>query len=187
MKRLTIILPAIAILTACNSEPTVKGENASVAEAAEAMQDAVKLQPGKWETTMAILSVDGPGIPPEMASAMKQQMQAHKVETCLTPEQAAQPPQDMFGMAKSCTYEKFEMAGGKMTGTLSCKNAPGMPPGEMRASMSGKFASTGYDLKTESTMDMPAIPGGPAAGGKVTTTTQVTGKRLSDCEAPKAG
>ncbi|AOH85522.1 hypothetical protein AWL63_17850 [Sphingomonas panacis] len=187
MKRLTIILPAIAMLAACNSNPTVKAENASVADVAEATKNAVKLEPGKWETAVEILSVDGPGVPPEMATAMKQQMKAQKVETCLTPEQAEKPPQDMFGAAKNCTYEKFEMGGGKMSGTLVCKGAPGMPAGEMRASMSGNFASTSYDITSESTMNMPAAPGGAATGGKVTTKTHVTGKRIGACDAPKAG
>jgi hypothetical protein len=157
-----------------------------VAEVAAATKDAVKLEPGKWETKVAILSIDGPGLPPGMADAMKKQMQAQKVETCLTPEQAAQPPQDMLGAAKNCTYEKFEMGGGTMSGTLVCKGAPGMPAGEMRATMSGKFASTSYDVTSESSMSMPAMPGAPA-GGKMTTKTQVTGTRIGACDAPKAG
>jgi hypothetical protein len=187
MKRLSIVLPAIAMLAACNAQPTVQAENASVAEVAAATRGAVKLEPGKWETTVAILSVEGPGLPPGMADAMKQQMQGKKVETCLTPEQAAQPPQDMLGAAKNCTYEKFTMGGGAMSGTLVCKNGPGMPPGEMRASMSGKFASTSYDVTSESTMTMPAVAGAPIGGGKMTTKTQVIGKRVGDCDAPKAG
>ena len=185
MKRLTIVLPAIAMLAACNSKPTVHAENASVADVAAATQNAVSLQPGKWETSVTILSLEGPGLPPGMATAMKSRMAGQKVETCLTPEQAAKPPQDMLGAAKNCTYEKFEMSGGKMSGSLVCKNAPGMPGGDMRATMSGNFASTSYDVTSESTMSMPAMPG--RAGGAVTTKTQVTGKRLGDCDAPKAG
>jgi hypothetical protein len=186
MKRLTIMLPAIAMLAGCDSKPTIRAENASVAEVAAATKEAVKLEPGKWETTVAILAIDGPGLPPGMAAAMKQQAQTQKIEVCLTPEQAAKPPQDMFGAAKNCTYEKFEMGGGKMNGTLVCKTAPGMPTGEMRASVSGQFASTSYDVTSEASMKMPAVPGGPAGGGIVTTKTQVRGKRLGACDAPKA-
>jgi len=185
MKRLTIVLPAIAMLAACNSKPTVHGENASVADVAAATRDAVKLQPGKWETSITILSLEGPGLPPNMAAAMKQRMAGQKVETCLTPEQAARPPQDMLGAAKNCTYETFEMSGGKLSGTLVCRNAPGMPGGEMHATMSGNFASTSYDVTSDTTMSMPAMPGRPA--GDVTSKTQVTGKRIGDCDTPKAG
>jgi len=186
MKRLTIVLPAIAMLAACNSKPTVHADNASVADVAAATQKAVALQPGKWETSVTILSLEGPGLPPGMATAMKSRMAGQKTETCLTPEQAAKPPQDMLGAAKNCTYEKFEMSGGKMSGSLVCKNAPGMPGGDMRATMSGNFASTSYDVTSEATMNMPAMPGGRAAG-EVTTKTQVTGKRIGDCDASKAG
>jgi len=186
MKRLTILLPAIAMLAACNSKPTVHAENASVGEVEAAAQNAVKLQPGKWETSVTILSMEGPGLPPQMATAMKQRMAGQKVETCLTPEQVAKPPQDMLGAAKNCTYEKFEMTGGKLSGTLVCKSAPGMSGPDMRATMSGNFAGTSYDVTTDATMHMPAMPG-RAGGGDVTTKTQVTGKRIGDCDAPKAG
>ncbi len=133
MKRLLLAAPAIALLAGCNSGPSVKAENASVGEVQAAAQNAVKLQPGKWETSVTMLSMEGPGLPPAMAAQMKQQKQTHKVETCLTPEQAAKPPTDMLGAADNCRYEKFEMSGGKMDGTLVCKNGPGMPAGEMRA------------------------------------------------------
>jgi hypothetical protein len=175
----------MAMLAACNSKPAVHAENASVGEVAAATQDAARLQPGKWETSVSILSLEGPGLPPQMATAMKERMASQKVETCLTPEQAAKPPRDMLGAAKNCTYETFEMSGGKLSGTLVCKNAPGMPGGEMRARMSGNFASTSYDVTSETTMSMPAMPGRPA--GDVTSKTQVIGKRIGDCDAPKAG
>ncbi|WP_448664887.1 DUF3617 domain-containing protein [Sphingomonas sp. CJ20] len=185
MKHLTFVLPAIAMLAACNSQPTVKAENASVADVAAATKDAVKLEPGKWETSMQVLSVEGPGLPPQMAEQMKS-AKMQKVETCLTKEQADQPPQDMFGAAKNCTYEKFEMGGGKLEGMLVCKDMPGMPKANMRATMSGNFASTSYDLTSESTMTMPAMPGGPAGGGTVTTKTKIAGKRIGTCDAPKS-
>lgn len=185
MRHLTILMPAVALLAACNSQPEVKAENASVEAVAAAAKDAVKLQPGKWETTVRLVSMDGPGLPAGMQDAMKSQMQEHSVQTCLTPEQAEKPPQDMLGAAKNCTYEKFEMSGGSMSGTLVCKSLPGMAKGEMRAAMKGSFASTSYDFTSEATMDMPAMPGNPN-GGKVNTKTQVTGKRLGECDAAKS-
>lgn len=182
MQRLTIVLPAMAMLAACNSGPTVTKENASVAEVAEAAKSAVKMQPGQWETTVKVVSIDGPGLPPEVQNAMKQQKQEHKVATCLTPEQAEKPPEEMLGATKGCTYEKFSMAGGAMSGTLVCKGMPGMT-GEVRSSMSGTFSSTRYDFTSETQMDMPAAPGG---GGKMTTKTQISGKRIGECERPSA-
>lgn len=185
MKSLTIVLPAIALLAACNSAPSVRAENASIAEVTAATRDAVKLEPGKWETTVAILSMDGPGLPPAMAAAMKKQMKPQTAQSCLTAEQVASPPQDMLGLGKSCSYEKFAITGGTMDGTLVCKNMPGMQGGAMRASIAGKFAGTSYDVTSVTTMDMPAMPGAPG-GGKVTTRTHVLGKRVGACDTPKA-
>lgn len=185
MNRLAIVLPAIALLAGCNGGTTIKAENASMAEVAEAAKDAVKLEPGKWETTVSILSMDGPGLPPQVVEQMKAQMKDQKVETCLTPEQVKNPPKDMFGSAANCTYEKFEMSGGKMSGTLVCKAPAGAAMGDIRGTVSGNFASTSYDVTSETTMNMPAMPG--ATGGKITSKTKVTGKRIGACDAPKAG
>ena len=66
----------------------------------------------------------------------------------------------------------------------SVQEAAGMPGGGMRATMSGNFASTSYDVTSEAIMSMPAMPG--RAGGDVTSKTQVIGKRIGDCDAPKA-
>lgn len=185
MKRLKIVLPAIAMLAACNSKPTVHLENASVDEVEAATKNVVKTEPGKWETSIAVLSIDGPDLPPQTVTEMKQRMSDQKIETCVTPEEADKPAWDMLGMAKNCTFEKFEMTGGKFSGVMTCKNSSSMPNG-MRATMSGNFAGASYDVTTATTMRMPPIPARPA-GGDITTTTQVTGKRIGACDAPKAG
>ena len=185
MKRLTIVLPAIAMLAACNSKPTVHLENASVDQVEAATGNVLKIEPGKWETSIAILSIDGPDLPPQTVAAMKQRMSGQKVETCITPEEADKPTRGMLGMAKSCTFETFEVTGGKFSGTLVCKSSLGAPS-DMRATMSGNFASTSYDVTTATTMHMPPIPERPA-GGDITTTNQITAKRIGACDAPKAG
>ena len=185
MKRLTIILPAIAMLAACNSKPTVYLENASFDEVEAATQNAVKLEPGKWETNIAILSIGGPDLPPQTVAAMKQRMSGEKTEPCVTPGEADKPMLDMVGMGKNCTFEKFEMTGGKFSGILACKTSPDMPVG-MRVTTSGNFAGTSYDVTSATTMHMPPIPARPA-GGDITTTTQATAKRIGACDAPKAG
>ncbi len=188
MKRLLIVLPAMMALAGCGSEPDYKAENASVAEVTKATQDAIKLQPGKWETRVAILSVEGDGVPPQMVQTMKQ-AGGQTVETCVTPEMAARPPQDLLGMAKSCTYEDFEMTGGNMKGTMTCGQDPANPNVGMRATMEGKFTSTSYDVTSEGTVNLVNMPGSETPGGKVTTKTQVTGKRVGECDgaAAKAG
>jgi len=189
MKKPVLVLPVIALLGACNSQPTVKAENASVADVAAAAKDAVKLQPGKWQVSLKVISVESSGLPAPIANAMKQQQQmgAQAVDICVTPEMAAKPPENMFGAAQNCKYEKFEMTGGKIDATLVCKGGAGGPPSDLRSTMSGTISATAYDITSESSMNMPAMPGAPAGGGKVNSKNQIVGKRVGDCDAPKAG
>ncbi|AYJ84650.1 DUF3617 domain-containing protein (plasmid) [Sphingomonas paeninsulae] len=188
MKNFFLLVPVFAGLTACGSQPTVTATNASVSEVAAATKDAIKLEPGKWQTTVKIVSIDAPGMPAATASAMKQQMSAmgsQSVEMCITPEMAAKPPENMFaGAAKNCTYEKFKMSGGKMDATLSCKNGTAGLPGDMRSEMSGTFSTTSYAVTSDTQMSMPPMPGA-APGAKMNTKTEVTGKRLGVCDKPK--
>jgi hypothetical protein len=186
MVQMVRLLPTLVMVAACSSKPVVHAENASVAQIAATAKGSVQLEPGKWATTVAVLSVDGPGLPPGVATAMKQQAQAHTSEMCLSPEDATRPPQDMLGAAKGCTYETFEMSGGKMSGTLVCKKAPGLSAGNMRATMSGTFAGTHYDVTSEASIDLPGEPGG-LNGGRLTTKTHIQGRRLGACDTQSEG
>lgn len=183
MIRFLPVLPIVVALSAC-AQPTVHKTNASVEEVAAASRTAVKLEPGKWQTVVKVVSIDAPGLPAAMASAIKRQMAASGTQTvdqCITPEMAAKPPEKMFASAtKNCRFENFTMAGGKVDGTLVCGAAAGMPH-DLRSTMSGTFSSTSYSVSSESAMDMPAMPGA-AAGSKITTKTEVTGKHLGACD-----
>jgi hypothetical protein len=187
MMRTAMILPAMLVLAGCNSEPEYKAENASVAEVTKATQEAVKIQPGKWETRAEILSVDGEGLPPSMLDAMKQASKGQTHETCVTPEMAAKPPQQLLGMAKSCKYENFEIAGGNMKASMVCSGDPANPSAGMRATMSGKFTSTSYDVTSETAVTMVAAAGSSGPTPKMTTKTRVTGRRTGECDATTKG
>lgn len=185
MKKLGLFVPVLAGLASCSAQPTVSATNAPVSEVAAAAQGAVKLEPGKWQTVVKILSIDAPGMPAAAVNAMKQQMAAmgtHTADQCLTPEMTAKPPENMFtGAAKNCTFETFTMTGGKLDGTLVCKGGKAGMPGDLRSTMSGTFSSTGYTVTSEAAMSMPAMPGA-AAGSRIVTKTEVTGKRLGVCD-----
>jgi hypothetical protein len=188
MSRFTplFLLCPLALAACGGSEPAVKAENASIDQVAKAAQDAVKMQPGQWQTQIKFVSVDVPGMPKAQADMMGQQMakmseQTH--ETCITPEMVSKPPSEMFGgkAGSSCTYEKFELAGGKVDAVMTCKP---QGAGEMKASTTGTMSSTSYDLTSETTMSgMPGLPG----GGTMTSKTQIIGKRIGDCPATTKG
>ena len=164
-------------------------ENASVAEVAKATEGAVKMEPGKWRTSVKFVAVDMPGMPKQAADMMGQQMQKSGnsvIETCVTPEMANQPPGKMLGAQDdgSCKYDSFSLAGGRLDAKMTCKPKAAGGPGELKMAMAGTFGGSAYDLTTETVMNGVADA---SPNGTMTVKTQISGKRLGDCDAPKAG
>ena len=136
MNKYLPIVPLL-FLAACDKSPKVEAENASIEEVAGKVRaanagSAMIVNPGQWESTVELESVDVPGMPPEFAAQMKKTMArvatGHK--TCLTKEQAMKPKEDFFAGANSnCRYDKFSMDDGKMTGTMRCTSPQGGTPG----------------------------------------------------------
>ena len=84
--RTALILASAALLAACNSEPEVKMENASVGDVAKEMRKQAGndsfINPGQWKQTVTMVSIDAPGMPPEAKSMMQRAMgeaQVHNV------------------------------------------------------------------------------------------------------------
>ena len=76
--RRSIILASALILAACDSGPKVSIENATPEEvAAEMKKSGVAEQlrkPGQWQTTMSVVDITAPGMPPEAVGQMRQMM-----------------------------------------------------------------------------------------------------------------
>lgn len=168
----TVLLP----LAACNSSPTVTAQNASVAEVTAKAQAANRIEPGKWRTTVALATIELPGMPPAIADRVKARMAANanrERDTCVTPEMANKPPGEMLGAADNCRYETFKMGGGTLDAVMVCKGGGG--PGEMRMTVSGDYGGARYDLATDMTMTMP--------GGGMKMKARVKGERVGACDA----
>lgn len=180
-----LLLCPLALAACGGSGPAVKAENASIDQVAKATQDAVKIQPGQWQTQIKVVSIDVPGMPKAQADMMTQQMAKMSetvTETCVTPEMVSKPPSEMFGgkAGAGCTYEAYELVGGKLNAVMTCKP---QGAGEMKATTTGTLTSTSYDLSSETAMSgMQGMPG----GGKMTSKTQIIGKRVGDCPAAKS-
>ena len=83
-------------LAACDKGPQVDLTNATPAEVAKAIKDSgatrTMVRPGKWSSTVAILEMNSPGMPPEMQAAMKARIgEPRTVEACLTADQVDNP------------------------------------------------------------------------------------------------
>ena len=125
--RMIALLP-IALLAAGCGDDSVDMKNASVDEVAKEMRnkgaDDKFIDPGKWEQSVSMVSIDAPGMPEEARTAMQKamnQVQVHSV--CLTPEEAKSPREDFFtGKDKSCRYEHFKWGGGKIDLKMRCEH-----------------------------------------------------------------
>ena len=181
MHKALILVSSTAMLAACNSEPEVKMENASVGEVAQEMRKQASndrfINPGQWQQTVTLVSIDAPGMPPEAKSMMQQTMgQAQVHDVCLSPAQAKSPKEDFFtGADQNCRYEHFNWGNGKIDLKLNCKH----PNATQTMVLVGDYEPNNYTM----TMTATNVGGGPA--GEMVMTMKVDAKRTGECKPDK--
>jgi hypothetical protein len=155
MKRLMLFAPAIVVAAACSGQPST-------------------LQPGNWEMTTKITSVELPGVAGPAAQQMQRAM-ANRTDTqtvCITPQQAANPMGGMMSGQgqEGCQISDQTFAGGVMRASATC---PGPGGGQMRMSWEGTYTATTMqaNLRTETT-------GGPQNMRMAAT---MNSRRTGDC------
>jgi hypothetical protein len=168
---------ALILLAACNNDPEIEMENASVGEVAREMRaakTATFVNPGKWQQTVTLLEIEAPGMPAEARQMMQKAMdQAQQHEVCLTPEQAKGPKEDFFaGADKNCRYEHFKWGDGKIDLKLNCKH----PNATQTMVMTGDYQPNAYTM----VMTMTNEGGGPQ--GQMTMKMKVDAKRVGACD-----
>jgi hypothetical protein len=181
MKAVMLAVP-LMLISACDSGPSVKVDNAKPSEVADKVRAAGGgsefVQPGKWVSTVTIEEMNIPGMPPEFAAKMKEKMAAAtNVESCLTPEQAKRPKEDFFtGADKNCRYDHFEMDGGKIDAALTCTHEEMV----QKMTMAGSYSPERYDMAMTTRME----GGGPQSG--TTMKMRVEAKRTGACDTKTA-
>jgi hypothetical protein len=181
-----VVLAGALALGACGKSQTEPDKVADAGDMASKVGQGVAAplpQPGRWETVMKLESLDMPNMPPQAKAMMEKSMaDGRTFATCLTADQANRPPADFFGYGQAgCEYDSFQMAEGRMEGTLSCRS----PHGRLRIAMSGQYAADSYEVHTDSRM---SGPGGQEMAQKMT----LKARRVGDCRgnelnAGKAG
>jgi hypothetical protein len=177
MTRALLLMPLL-LLAACGDAPKKDSESAGPPAEATAPA-AIKLQPGKWQATSELVSMEVPGMPPELAKANVGQKTTF--ENCITPEQAEKPASDFFTNAQNtdCKAQDFTMAGGKLAATMTCVDRN--TPGEMTMTMDGDYTPISY----AATMTM--VTSGAPGGGEMKITAKTEGKRIGECDAKADG
>ena len=175
MRRLLLPFALAGALAACGSEPEAEKQGNMTAEEVADELSGMKIEPGQWEATNEIISASAPGVP---ADALKSMVgQKSTVSNCITPEQAAKPSANFLAAQQNnnCTYQDWNMDGGKMTGTMTCEG--GGMPGKVIMNMSGDYGPTAYNL--DMNMNTTGLPGGMT----MTIKAKTTGRRVGECTA----
>ena len=172
-----LLLACFVSLAACGSSDTVEMTNASAGEVAKEMKktDVSFVNPGKWQQTASLLEMEMPGMPPQVAEAMKKAVGTSQVhETCLTKEQAKHPKEDFFtGAEKNCRYEHFKWGDGKVDMKLVCTESQATKTMEM----TGTYEPDSYQ------MAMAMTGQGAKPGQTMSVKMKVDAKRVGECDA----
>jgi hypothetical protein len=125
------------------------------------------IQPGLWEITSKVETINMPSAPPAVAQAMRGRPTT--VRNCVTPEQAAQGPREMMKADKSCSFTRYNLTGGVFDSEVVCKR----PTGTMTASSTGRYTPTSFAARSRMN-----------GTGKMamTMTASMTGKRIGPCK-----
>lgn len=174
MKRIAVVL--LVALAGCD-QGGVEMKNASVGEVAEAVRkervDDRFIDPGKWEQTVTLVSVDAPGMPDEVRNAMQRAMKQAQVHSvCLTPEEAKSPREDFFtGKDQNCRYEHFKWGKGKIDLKLKCDH----PNAQQTMELAGAYAPRHY------TMTMTATNEGSSPQEHMVMKMKVDARHVGQC------
>jgi len=136
----------------------------------------VHLNPGEWETSSEMAMTGLGNLPPEAARAMKGLTHRETSRQCLTPEKAQRPSGDLFAgkLREGCTREGFTFAGGRVQGTMTCKDPRGMAS---TVAMDGQYGGDSFDV----TMKITAS----GEGRTMVWNSHSVGRRIGPC-APGA-
>lgn len=181
INRAILLLGLVLPLAACGSKTEVNAKNASVEEVANKVREVSKaegtIQPGKWQSTMTIEDMSMPGMPAEAQDQMKKMFaQARVTESCVTPEEAANPNPKMFAGNDQCRYDHFTMGGGKIDAEMHCTQQ-GMT---QAMTMNGTYGPDAYAMHMTS-----STKGGPA-GEAMSMKMKVEAKRIGECTGKKS-
>ncbi len=180
---LALLATAALGLAACDRGPKVDLTNATPAEVAKAMKDSGATRslarPGKWSSTVAVVEMNSPSMPPELQAQMKAQLgQPRTVEACLTADQVDNPERMIGNVPASCKYDRYTMGNGKMNGTMRCEQN-GMV---QEMTVAGTYADDAYSLTIDNKTSVPANAAVGQPAGAMAMKMKVESRRLGECD-----
>lgn len=132
-----------------------------------ARADAPVVQPGEWEIAVTVDAMDMQGAPGAVANLLVGRTATSK--TCLSQDDAEKGPKKLLESSRECAFDRYEMAGGRLSGEIVCKTGDR----EMRVVTEGRYTPTSFRATGKATVlgDEPM---------KMDSTS--VGRRIGDCE-----
>lgn len=187
MRVLVLMMGLGVALAGCNKGPSteetaratgdIRLENVSAEEVmrqAAAAQDKNKVQPGEWENTLQIVSVEMPGAPEMLRKQIEAEAKKppESKKECKKAEDAKTIDFSQMGaVTKDCMFAKYVVAGGAIDAKMECKG----PFGPVKMTISGTQTAAAYDVTMT---QLQATPG--QSESKLT--IRASGKRLGECK-----
>jgi hypothetical protein len=167
-----IALAGAMLLAGCSGETGGKGEGKASEDAAKAIGNMPRPQPGLYKTTVTMTGLEIPGLPPEMEGHGAGMTTT--VEDCLTQADVDKGFGELVkkGQNGECSYERFTVADGKIDAVMAC-NSQGR---STRMEMTGTTSKTGADLNATMAIDFEGA-------GKGTMTFTTKHERIGECPA----
>jgi hypothetical protein len=167
---------ALVLMAACSGSNDADADGdgkISVAEAADAAASSmIKPDPGLYRATITMTAMEIPGIPSDMAGLGNSMTNTE--EYCLTPEEVEKGYEEMMkqGQDGECSYERFNLAGGKIDAMMTCNTESG----KMQVEMKGNAGRTSSDFDAKVAMDIEGV-------GKGSMRFTAKHERIGDCKS----
>lgn len=171
-----IVFAAVSALSlaACGSADD-SGAPLSEDEVAERFEEANRLEPGQYRSTVELVSLDMPGAPAEVTEMMKQSMSGNNATTeyCLTKEEAEKGYEAMAKNSAQgdCDVQRFDVDGGDIDALMVCKSPDGS---QGTITMKGTGGRTSSDMTMTIKTDVRGM-------GKSTMVMRTQHQRIGDC------
>ena len=188
-------LPAAVVtvlaLAACNAQNKADANRTAAAGASPDAPAAAasSLQPGRWEMTLRVVSLDLPNAAPEMAEQLRAQPMPPPQVTpnCITPQEASDfvgnlRQQLLQNQTMSCEIGDQQFANGRIRFSMTCRPQNGGP--EQRLAMVGSFTGTSIQAAVTAATSMQA---GNGTMQSVRIDSTLTGRRVGECNGTETG
>lgn len=178
MKRIITLAAGAALAVAVagcsggNADADGDGEVTMKEAVKKAEAEGLRPEPGQYKATITMTAMEIPGMPADMKGHGTGMTTTN--EYCLTQEEVDKGFEEMMkrGQNGECSYESFNLDGGKLDAVMVCKT----PEGEARMTMDGTVTPTSSDFNATMKMQVPEM-------GEGTMSFTAKHERIGDCPA----